>query len=200
MQNHKAKQVLLKSVKMAQWKLRTSFISQIHMFVFSLIFLSCSQDVSERYKICKGFWDYDTTYFIVDTIKDSIIYFSGHNPIRNDTIIKGNHIFIEDVITEECSDRIIVYNPKMQLVYRAYNMVWCFRNGSYDEYFEMKDRPRKPYVIESLDFIKRIIRIRFYNGDLLTLELYDDNKSDFKGTVFHIDIKDNYITERECSH
>lgn len=192
--------MLLKSVKMAQRKLRTSFISQIHVFVFSLIFLSCSQDVSERYKICKGFWDYDTTYFIVDTIKDSIIYFSGHNPIRNDTIIKGNHIFIEDVITEDCSDRIIVYNPKVQLVYRAYNMVWCYRNGSYDEYFQMKDRPRKPYVIESLDFFKRIIRIRFYNGDLLTLELYDDNKSEFKGTVLHTDIKDNYITERECSH
>ena len=104
---------------MAQWKLRTSFISQIHMFVFSLIFLSCSQDVSERYKICKGFWDYDTTYFIVDTIKDSIIYFSGHNPIRNDTIIKGNHIFIEDVITEECSDRMFVdvlFSPYLSVV------------------------------------------------------------------------------------
>lgn len=146
------------------------------------------RDLAHRYEVRTGFWEDDTTNFIVDAVNDSVIYYACHNRLRKDTLINGYQIFIEDVITEECSDRIVVCNPE-QDVLRAYNMVWCFRNRRYDGYHEMEDRPSRPYVIESLDVETRTIAIRFHNDDLMTLELHDDYVSGELGYLNEMGLK-----------
>jgi hypothetical protein len=149
------------------------------------------RDLAHRYEVRTGFWEDDTTYFIVDAVNDSVIYYACHNRLRKDTLINGYQIFIEDVITEECSDRIVLCNPE-QDVLRAYNMVWCFRNRRYDGYYEMEDRPSRPYVIESLDVENRTIAIRFHNDDLMTLELHDDYVSGGLGYLNEMGLKLEY--------
>lgn len=82
-------------------------------------------DKSSRVRIIRGF-DYDSTFFLVDGVSGELIYDAGHNMLKLDTIIAGNHVFIENISTEECSDRIVVRNPDDSLLMRAYNLGWCF--------------------------------------------------------------------------
>lgn len=121
-------------------------------------------------EIHKGY-DYDTTYCIKNhhRYKDTTIYDGGHNPIWRDTIINDNIVYIENLATEECSDRIIIYNPSKELLLRAYNMSWHdYLNGNLDI---LKN---KPYVIESLDVENRILHIRFCNDSIVKFDLYND--------------------------
>ena len=47
-------------------------------------------------RIRTGTDDMGTTYAIVDSATDSLIYYCGNNEIRLDTVINGNYIFYED--------------------------------------------------------------------------------------------------------
>ena len=100
------------------------------MMLLSLIWIGIScgggrkdaEKVPSRVSIIKGFEEGDSTYSIADGISGEFIYHAGHNPLELDTVIQKNHIFIERLITEEWSDRIIVCNPDDSLLMVAYLM------------------------------------------------------------------------------
>lgn len=113
----------------------------------------------------------DTTYCIIDGKNNEIVYDAGYNPISKEEVIKGTYIFIENIATEECSDRIIVCDPDQQLVLVAYNLGWCF--GFEGDDFQQLLKVDKAYSIKKLDLKNKEIHIQFFNNDILSLELND---------------------------
>lgn len=128
-------------------------------------------DRPERVRIVKGF-DYDTTFVLVDDVTGAMIYDAWHNILRLEAIIDGNHVFIEDIVTEECSDWIVVSNPADSLLMRAYNLGWCFDLDEQD--LELLKGADRPFHVESLDIENRRVDVRFFNDSIATLELYGE--------------------------
>lgn len=129
-------------------------------------------DKSARVRIIRGF-DYDSTFFLVDGVSGELIYDAGHNMLKLDTIIAGNHVFIENISTEECSDRIVVCNPDDSLLMRAYNLGWCFGLDEREWEILVKGTD-KPFRVESLDIENRRVSVRFFNDSTAVLDLYGE--------------------------
>lgn len=118
-------------------------------------------------RIKVGTDDMGHTYSIVDSETDNLIYDGGHNEITLDTVINEVYIFREDLWTEECSSRLIVYDLGQSLLLRA-GVV----NGLD---FDDSKNPK----IESLDFEDRIITTRFSNGKVCSFELQGEKYGDY---------------------
>ena len=129
-------------------------------------------------RIKVGTDDMGHTYSIVDSATDSLIYDGGHNEITLDTVINEVYIFREDLWTEECSSRLIVYDLGQSLLLRA-GVV----NGLD---FDDSKNPK----IESLDFEDRIITTRFSNGKVGSFELQGEKYGDYWVAYY---VSDNYL-------
>ena len=130
-----------------------------------------AEKVPSRVSIIKGFEEGDSTYSIVDGVSGELIYCSGHNPIELDTVIQGNYIFIEGIITEEFCDRFIVCNPDENQLMIAYFMAW----GDYldqDDFERLfNENPDNLLRTEYLDLDNRKIVIRLFNDKVVHLSI-----------------------------
>lgn len=135
------------------------------VFVWGTGCVSIQNEYPLRIKV--GTDDMGHTYSIVDSETDSLIYEGGHNEITLDTVINEVYIFREDLWTEECSSRLIVYDLGQSLLLRA-GVV----NGLD---FDDSKNPK----IESLDFEDRIITTRFSNGKVCSFELQGEKYGDY---------------------
>lgn len=146
------------------------------VFVWGTGCVSIHNEYPLRIKV--GTDDMGHTYSIVDSATDSLIYDGGHNEITLDTVINEVYIFREDLWTEECSSRLIVYDLGQSLLLRA-GVV----NGlDYDD--------SKNPKIESLDFEDRIITTRFSNGKVCSFELQGEKYGDYWVAYY---VSDNYL-------
>lgn len=146
------------------------------VFVWGTGCVSIHNEYPLRIKV--GTDDMGHTYSIVDSATDSLIYDGGHNEITLDTVINEVYIFREDLWTEECSSRLIVYDLGQSLLLRA-GVV----NGLD---FDDSKNPK----IESLDFEDRIITTRFSNGKVCSFELQGEKYGDYWVAYF---VSDNYL-------
>lgn len=146
------------------------------VFVWGTGCVSIQNEYPLRIKV--GTDDMGHTYSIVDSATDSLIYDGGHNEITLDTVISEVYIFREDLWTEECSSRLIVYDLGQSLLLRA-GVV----NGLD---FDDSKNPK----IESLDFEDRIITTRFSNGKVCSFELQGEKYGDYWVAYY---VSDNYL-------
>ena len=146
------------------------------VFVWGTGCVSIQNEYPLRIKV--GTDDMGHTYSIVDSETDSLIYDGGHNEITLDTVINEVYIFREDLWTEECSSRLIVYDFGQSLLLRA-GVV----NGLD---FDDSKNPK----IESLDFEDRIITTRFSNGKVGSFELQGEKYGDYWVAYY---VSDNYL-------
>lgn len=146
------------------------------VFVWGTGCVSMQNEYPLRIKV--GTDDMGHTYSIVDSATDSLIYDGGHNEITLDTVINEVYIFREDLWTEECSSRLIVYDLGQSLLLRA-GVV----NGLD---FDDSKNPK----IESLDFEDRIITTRFSNGKVCSFELQGEKYGDYWVAYY---VSDNYL-------
>ena len=146
------------------------------VFVWGTGCVSIHNEYPLRIKV--GTDDMGHTYSIVDSATDSLIYDGGHNEITLDTVINEVYIFREDLWTEECSSRLIVYDLGQSLLLRA-GVV----NGLD---FDDSKNPK----IESLDFEDRIITTRFSNGKVCSFELQGEKYGDYWVAYY---VSDNYL-------
>ena len=146
------------------------------VFVWGTGCVSIHNEYPLRIKV--GTDDMGHTYSIVDSETDSLIYDGGHNEITLDTVINEVYIFREDLWTEECSSRLIVYDFGQSLLLRA-GVV----NGLD---FDDSKNPK----IESLDFEDRIITTRFSNGKVGSFELQGEKYGDYWVAYY---VSDNYL-------
>ena len=91
---------------MKQRNIKISLISFIVVILIIIITQSCGNHNAFCVKTISGEGE-DTTYSIINRRSNATVYEGGNNPIQLDSIIDGNYIFIENIVTEECSDRII---------------------------------------------------------------------------------------------
>lgn len=153
---------------MVQWKLKTYFCSILICLSICLLLQGSHNMVYNKCEVYTGF-DYDSTFYIVTPSLNKVIYEGGHNRIIMDTIIRNNFIFIEDLITEECSHRIIVYNPDDNVLWRALNLNW----GDYlddEAWCQLIQGVNKVYTIEEIDECNEIIKIRLFNDKIYALK------------------------------
>lgn len=107
-------------------------------------------------------------YSILDTVTDSLIYNSGHNPITLDTIINGTYIFYESIITEECCGNFIVYNPEEDLLMTAFlNWLYMVDETAAEKLLKGEDI----YDIVSLDIVNKTVSVKYLDGSIETLDL-----------------------------
>lgn len=151
------------------------YISNVLVFTWMCVLLQSSCRTPQNMCLIYTGYDYDSTYFIVNTLSKRVIYEGGHNKILNDTIIGDNHIFIEDLYTEECSHRIIIYNPVTNTLSRAFNLNWGDLLND-EDWDKLVTGVNKEYTIEALDNDKKNIVIRFFNDStrVLDLERYNE--------------------------
>lgn len=156
---------------MVQKSIKMLFVSTL-LLVFAIVVIQgcCCRDRYYVETITRA--SEDTTYCIIDGKNNEIVYHAGYNPISKEEVIKGTYIFIENIATEECSDRIIVCDPDQQLVLVAYNLGWCF-NFEGDDWQQLVNGVDKEYSIKKLDLKNKEIHIQFFNKDILSLELND---------------------------
>ena len=154
--------------------IKTVLLSTV--FVWGTGCVSIHNEYPLRIKV--GTDDMGHTYSIVDSATDSLIYDGGHNEITLDTVINEVYIFREDLWTEECSSRLIVYDLGQSLLLRA-GVV----NGLD---FDDSKNPK----IESLDFEDRIITTRFSNGKVCSFELQGEKYGDYWVAYY---VSDNYL-------
>lgn len=154
---------------MVQKSIKISFVNTMLLVLVLTMIQGC--DHEDRYYV-KALTEVgkDTTYCIVDGRNHKIAY-AGYNIISKDVVINRTHIFIENLETEECSDRIIICDPAQQLVFVAYNLGWCF--GFEGDDFQQLLKVDKAYSIKKLDLKNKEIHIQFFNNDILSLELND---------------------------
>lgn len=157
------------------------------MMLLSLIWIGIScgggrkdaEKVPSRVSIIKGFEEGDSTYSIVDGVSGELIYCSGHNPIELDTVIQGNYIFIEGIITEEFCDRFIVCNPDENQLMIAYFMAW----GDYldqDDFERLfNENPDNLLRTEYLDLDNRKIVIRLFNDKVVAWDLLGEKHGNY---------------------
>lgn len=129
-------------------------------------------------RIKVGTDDMGHTYSIVDSATDSLIYDGGHNEITLDTVINEVYVFREDLWTEECSSRLIVYDLGQSLLLRA-GVV----NG-------LDSDDSKSPKIESLDLKNRNVTTRFSNGKVCSFELQGEKYGDYWVAYY---VSDNYL-------
>ena len=138
-----------------------------------------AEKVPSRVSIIKGFEEGDSTYSIVDGVSGELIYCSGHNPIELDTVIQGNYIFIEGIITEEFCDRFIVCNPDENQLMIAYFMAW----GDYldqDDFERLfNENPDNLLRTEYLDLDNRKIVIRLFNDKVVAWDLLGEKHGNY---------------------
>ncbi len=142
----------------------------ISLFVILLIVTHGCVSVSRHSIVISRGFDYDSTYCIINDCNKDTIYDGGHNVIATDTLINGSIVFIEDIITEECSNRIIIYNLSQKRLYRAYNMSW-YDNLSKEDLRRLLKGVEKSFVIEDLDIRNQELRIRYFNDSIALLRL-----------------------------
>lgn len=111
--------------------------------------------------------DIGTMYSIVDNATDSLIYDSGHNELILDTLINNCYIFLENLWTEECSHRLIVYDVEQSLLMRT----GIINSLDFDDF----NTPE----IETLDIENRSVSIRFYNGKVADFDLNGERYGDY---------------------
>ena len=115
-------------------------------------------------------------YSILDTVTDSLIYNSGHNPITLDTIINGTYIFYESIITEECCGNFIVYNPEEDLLMTAFlNWLYMVDEAAAEKLLKGKDI----YDIVSLDIVNKTVSVKYLDGSIETLDLKGEQYGDY---------------------
>lgn len=154
---------------MKQRNIKISLISFIVVILIIIITQSCGNHNAFCVKTISGEGE-DTTYSIINRRSNATVYEGGNNPIQLDSIIDGNYIFIENIVTEECSDRIIVCDPVQQLVLVAYNLGWCF-GFEEDDWQQLIKGVDKEYSIKRLDLKNKEIYIQFFNKDILSLKI-----------------------------
>ena len=115
-------------------------------------------------------------YSILDTVTDSLIYNSGHNPITLDTIINGTYIFYESIITQECCGNFIVYNPEEDLLMTAFlNWLYMVDEAAAEKLLKGKDI----YDIVSLDIVNKTVSVKYLDGSIETLDLKGEQYGDY---------------------
>lgn len=154
--------------------IKTVLLSTV--FVWGTGCVSMQNEYPLRIKV--GTDDMGHTYSIVDSATDSLIYDGGHNEITLDTVINEVYVFREDLWTEECSSRLIVYDLGQSLLLRA-GVV----NG-------LDSDDSKSPKIESLDFKNRNITTRFSNGKVCSFELQGEKYGDYWVAYY---VSDNYL-------
>ena len=157
------------------------------MMLLPLIWMSIScgggrkeaEKIPSRVSIVKGFEEGDSTYSIVDGVSGELIYCSGHNPIELDTVIQGNYIFIEGIITEEFCDRFIVCNPDENQLMIAYFMAWgdYLDQDDFDRLFN--ENPDNLLRTEYLDLDNRKIGIRLFNDKVVAWDLLGEKHGNY---------------------
>ena len=135
----------------------------------SLSLIGCSGNNHVKLQVLTGY-DYDSTYCIINTYSNDIIYDGGHNKLQLDTVIGTNYIFIEDLFTEECSDRIIIINSQQNHILRAYNFGWCLTMTEQD-LIKLSDCDVKVFSVKKLDFKNQTLEIKFFNDSIAILPL-----------------------------
>ncbi len=153
---------------MAERKLRISI--SLLFLCGSLFLIGCSRNNHVKVKILTGY-DYDSTYCIMNVCSNEIIYDGGHNKLQLDTIIGANYIFIEDLFTEECSDRILIFNSQQNNILRAYNLGWCFAMRDQDIDRLSDGDITKVFSIDKLDLKNKLVQIKFFNDSIAELPL-----------------------------
>lgn len=152
----------------------------IYSVIITLLFANgCQSYENNRVYVCQKYNSehvdsisyIDTTYHIFDRASKRMVYNGGHNIISLYTIIGDNYIFSEDIITEECSERIIIYNTTTAKILRAYNFGWLY-NFSDEEIERISTRQCQPYRIELIGLDS--LRLDFINDSTTTLELKAD--------------------------
>ena len=118
------------------------------------------------------------TYSIIDTVTDSLIYESGHYAMKLKTVLDGYCIFYEDIITEDCSGRFVVYNPEEDLMMRA-GFYWGYDVPKEIKFSVERDIKDDIYEIESLDFTNRVLTVEFFNGNRITLDLEGEKHGNY---------------------
>ena len=115
-------------------------------------------------------------YSILDTVTDSLIYNSGHNPITLDTIINGTYIFYESIITEECCGNFIVYNPEEDLLMTAFlNWLYMVDEAAAEKLLKGEDI----YDIVSLDIVNKTVSVKYLDGSIETMDLKGEKYGDY---------------------
>lgn len=157
------------------------------MMLLPLIWMSIScgggrkdaEKIPSRVSIVKGFEEGDSTYSIADGVSGELIYCSGHNPIELDTVIQGNYIFIEGIITEEFCDRFIVCNPDENQLMIAYFMAWgdYLDQDDFDRLFN--ENPDNLLRTEYLDLDNRKIGIRLFNDKVVAWDLLGEKHGNY---------------------
>ena len=118
-----------------------------------------------------------TTYSIIDTVADSLIYDSGHDEIRLDTVIDGCHIYYEDFYDQEFAGRYVIYNPDDSLLLCATHCWGCDLNA--EDWEKLNSWNKKRLHVQSLDLENRKITVTVFNGDVTTLELRGERHGNY---------------------
>ena len=167
--------------------MKTNKIAQatLGIVILTTLLFGCRSNHNDsRFQILMGSDHEGTTYSIMDTATDSLIYDGGHNIMTLDTVINGNHIFFEDIITEEGMGWLLVYNPEDALLMKAY-LDWGGELDKQDWELLLNNGTGKIYEIEHLDIAGRTTEVRLFNGCALTLELKGERHGNY-WVVYHV--------------
>jgi hypothetical protein len=147
--------------------------------ILTPLFFGCnhnSNQADSRFEILVSTDLEGEKYSILDTVTDSLIYNSGHNPITLDTIINGTYIFYESIITEECCGNFIVYNPEEDLLMTAFlNWLYMVDEAAAEKLLKGKDI----YDIVSLDIVNKTVSVKYLDGSIETLDLKGEQYGDY---------------------
>jgi hypothetical protein len=147
--------------------------------ILAPLFFGCnnnSNQTDSRFEILVSSDLEGEKYSILDTVTDSLIYNSGHNPITLDTIINGTYIFYESIITQECCGNFIVYNPEEDLLMTAFlNWLYMVDEAAAEKLLKGKDI----YDIVSLDIVNKTVSVKYLDGSIETLDLKGEQYGDY---------------------
>ena len=151
--------------------MKTNIISHAAAWLLLLLSASCINSINnaQRFKVILDADGEDTTYCIIDTVSDSLIYDGGWNEITLDTIINGNLVFYEDFWTEEFAGRYIIYNPDNPSLLTAGYCWGCDLKP--DDWKLLNGGIKKQLEVQSLDLENSNITVKIFNGSILTLDL-----------------------------
>lgn len=147
--------------------------------ILAPLFFGCNKNSNQadsRFEILVSTDLEGEKYSILDTVTDSLIYNSGHNPITLDTIINGTYIFYESIITQECCGNFIVYNPEEDLLMTAFlNWLYMVDEAAAEKLLKGKDI----YDIVSLDIVNKTVSVKYLDGSIETLDLKGEQYGDY---------------------
>ena len=125
----------------------------------------CVNNSKPRYEIMTGHDECDSTFFIINTLDSVVVYEGGWNRIKKDTVIGNNHVYIEDIISEECSENIIICNDQYENLHYAAHLLWCDKFNKHDWNTFVKKK-MKGYRIFGLDISKKQIILKYFNNEI----------------------------------